>query len=153
MDLTVFTLRCPPLGFLLTPAFGDTMRPTTWGDRKIFGRERELRSSVLLHTFALLHLTHDLPAHCMVREDPPGDGMANPFQYSCLEKSHGQRSLAGYRPWGHKSQTPLQLNHHQELDLFVIRLIFIKLTNNYKTKFQFVLLKSLIVREVVLVQV
>ena len=87
------------------------------------------------------------------REDSLEKEMANPFQYSCLEKSHGQRSLAGYRPWGHKSQTPLQLNHHQELDLFVIRLIFIKLTNNYKTKFQFVLLKSLIVREVVLVQV
>ena len=26
----------------------------------------------------------------------------NPFQYSCLEKSHGQRSLAGYSPWGCK---------------------------------------------------
>ena len=23
-----------------------------------------------------------------------------PFQYLCLEKSHGQRSLAGYSPWG-----------------------------------------------------
>ena len=26
----------------------------------------------------------------------------NPVQYSCLENSHGQRSLAGYSPWGHK---------------------------------------------------
>ena len=25
----------------------------------------------------------------------------NPFQYSCLENPHGQRSLAGYNPWGH----------------------------------------------------
>ena len=41
------------------------------------------------------------------REDPLEKEMANPFQYSCLEKSNGQRSLAGYRPWGHKSQTPL----------------------------------------------
>ena len=32
----------------------------------------------------------------------PGEGNANPLQYSCLEKSHGQRSLAGYSPWGHK---------------------------------------------------
>ena len=24
----------------------------------------------------------------------------NPLQYSCLGESHGQRSLAGYRPWG-----------------------------------------------------
>ena len=32
----------------------------------------------------------------------PGGGHGNPLQYSCLENSHGQRSLAGYRPWGHK---------------------------------------------------
>ena len=24
----------------------------------------------------------------------------NPFQYSCLENPHGQRSLVGYSPWG-----------------------------------------------------
>ena len=30
----------------------------------------------------------------------PGDGNGNLLQYSCLEKSHGQRSLAGYSPWG-----------------------------------------------------
>ena len=51
----------------------------------------------------------------------PGEGNSNPLQYSCLgnpmdkgtwqatfalpEKSHGQRSLAGYSPWDHKSQT------------------------------------------------
>ncbi|KAB0366601.1 hypothetical protein FD754_010757, partial [Muntiacus muntjak] len=29
----------------------------------------------------------------------PGGGRGNPFQYSCLEKSHGQRSLAGCSPW------------------------------------------------------
>ena len=32
----------------------------------------------------------------------PGGGNGNPFQCSCLEKSHGQRSLAGYSPWGGK---------------------------------------------------
>ena len=31
----------------------------------------------------------------------PGGGHGNPLQYSCLE-FHGQRSLAGYSPWGHK---------------------------------------------------
>ena len=31
-----------------------------------------------------------------------GEGDGSPFQYSCLEKSHGQRSLAGYSPWGHR---------------------------------------------------
>ena len=32
----------------------------------------------------------------------PGEGNDNPLQYSLAGKSHGQRSLAGYSPWGHK---------------------------------------------------
>jgi len=32
----------------------------------------------------------------------PEEGNGNPLQYSCLEKSHGQRSLVGYSPWGLK---------------------------------------------------
>ena len=32
----------------------------------------------------------------------PGEGPGNPLQYSCLENSHGQRSMAGYSPRGHK---------------------------------------------------
>ena len=32
----------------------------------------------------------------------PGRGHGNPLQYSCLENPHGQRSLMGYSPWGHK---------------------------------------------------
>ena len=32
----------------------------------------------------------------------PGGGHGNPLQYSCPESPHGQRSLAGYSPWGHK---------------------------------------------------
>ena len=32
----------------------------------------------------------------------PGEGNGNPLQYSYLENLHGQRSLAGYSPWGHK---------------------------------------------------
>ena len=31
-----------------------------------------------------------------------GEGDGKPLQCSCLENSHGQRSLAGYSPWGHK---------------------------------------------------
>ena len=34
------------------------------------------------------------------QEDPLEEGMANPLQYS--GESHGQRSLVGYNPWGHK---------------------------------------------------
>ena len=36
-------------------------------------------------------------------ERPPGGGHGNPLQYSFLENLHGQRSLAGYSPWGHKA--------------------------------------------------
>ena len=31
----------------------------------------------------------------------PGRGHGNPSQYSFLENPHGQRSLAGFSPWGH----------------------------------------------------
>ena len=37
----------------------------------------------------------------------PGGGHGNPLQDSCLENSHGQKSLVGYSPWGHKSWTRL----------------------------------------------
>ena len=32
----------------------------------------------------------------------PVGGHGNPLQASCLEIPHGQRSLAGCSPWGHK---------------------------------------------------
>ena len=32
----------------------------------------------------------------------PGGGPANPFQYSCLENPHGQKSLASHSPQGHR---------------------------------------------------
>ena len=52
----------------------------------------------------------------------PGGVHGNPHQYSCLENPHGQRSLAGYSPWGHKEsdvteqltaqhRTPFHINH------------------------------------------
>ena len=44
----------------------------------------------------------------------PGGRHGNPLQYSCLENPQGQRSLVGYRPWGHKkSDTAEQLRHTQ----------------------------------------
>ena len=47
-------------------------------------------------------------------ERSPGGGQGNPFQYSCLENPHGQRSLAGYSPWGHKeSDTTERLSTEQ----------------------------------------
>ena len=42
----------------------------------------------------------------------PEGGNDNPFQYSCLEKFHGQRSLVGYRPWG---CSLIGLNKHHKI--------------------------------------
>ena len=45
----------------------------------------------------------------------PGVGNGNLLQYSCLEKFHGQKSLVGYSPWGHKE---LNVNEHKLFYLF-----------------------------------
>ena len=37
-----------------------------------------------------------------------GEGNDYPLQHSCLQKFHGQRSLAGYSPWGHKELDPTE---------------------------------------------
>ena len=43
----------------------------------------------------------------------PGGGHDNPFQYTCLENPHGQRSLEGYSPWCCKGlDTTKQLSTH-----------------------------------------
>ena len=47
------------------------------------------------------------------RGDPLEEGMFHPLQYSCMENPHGQRSLAGYSPWGRKeSDTTEQLHFY-----------------------------------------
>ena len=43
----------------------------------------------------------------------PGEGHGNPFQLFLPGKSHGQRSLVGYSPWGCKeSDMTEQLNNN-----------------------------------------
>ena len=41
----------------------------------------------------------------------PGVGNGNPLQYACLENPYGQRSLASYRPWGHKESDMTERTH------------------------------------------
>ena len=49
-------------------------------------------------------------------ERPPGGGHGNPLQSSCLENPHGQRSLAGYRPWGRtESDTTERLSTYTQV--------------------------------------
>ena len=50
-----------------------------------------------------------------------GEGNGNPLQYSCLEKLHGQRSLAGCSPWGRtESDTAERLSSSTQSELFFI---------------------------------
>ena len=45
----------------------------------------------------------------------PGVGHGNPLHYSCLVNPHGQRSLAGYSPWGCKELDMTErLSTHRE---------------------------------------
>ena len=43
----------------------------------------------------------------------PGEGNGTPLQYSCLRKSHGQRNLEGYSPWGHRVRHDLATKRQQ----------------------------------------
>ena len=60
-------------------------------------------------------MVKNVPANAGDMGSTPGSGRSpeensNPLQYSCLD-SHGQRSLVGYSPRGHKeSDTPVQLS-------------------------------------------
>ena len=50
----------------------------------------------------------------------PGVGHGNPLQYSCLQNSHGQRSLVGYSPWGHReSDMTEQQSTAQHIPVFL----------------------------------
>ena len=49
-------------------------------------------------------------------ERPKREGNGNPLQYSCLEKSHGWKSLVGCSPWGRlESDTTEWLHFHFSL--------------------------------------
>ena len=47
----------------------------------------------------------------------PGGGHGSPLQYSCLENSIRQRSLAGYSSWGHK-----ELDTTEQQTLYILEL-------------------------------
>ena len=78
-------------------------------DQEISAPRRQI---ICLHTpnMGLPHGSGDKESACDVGDlgsiprlgSSPGGGHGNPLQYSCLENPHGQRSLAGYSPWGHK---------------------------------------------------
>ena len=55
-------------------------------------------------------------------EDPLEGGHGHPLQYSCLENPQGQRSLAGYGPWGGKEPDTTERltdTHTEDMTSFV----------------------------------
>ena len=64
--------------------------------------------------------TQEMHVQSLDQEDPLEEGNGNPLQYSCLEKSHGQRSLVGYSPWVTKSWTWLS-THRVKVIYFNLR--------------------------------
>ena len=65
----------------------------------------EVLNTIIIPVSLVAYLVKNLPAkqETWVRLGrPPGRGHGNPFQYSYLENPHGQRSMAGCSPWGHK---------------------------------------------------
>ena len=62
----------------------------------------------------------------------PGEGNGNPLQFSCLEKPHRQRSLAGYSPWGHK-----ELDMTEQLTLYIYNMHIISIQGWPKCSFGF----------------
>ena len=55
------------------------------------------------------------------REDPLEKGNGNPLQYSCQE-CQGQRSPAGYSPWGHKESDTTEQRSRSASSVLLIKL-------------------------------
>ena len=49
------------------------------------------------------------------QKDSLGERNGNPLQYSCLEKSHGQRRLVDYSPWDRKESDTIERLHFTSL--------------------------------------
>ena len=47
-------------------------------------------------------------------ERSPAGAHGNSLQYSCLENPHGQKSLVGYSPWGHKESDMAEVTQQQQ---------------------------------------
>ena len=66
----------------------------------------------------------------------PGGGNGNPLQYTRLEKSHGQRSLAECSPWGHEELAMNEgLRRHvclEETHWVLVFFFFAVIKNNHR---------------------
>ena len=55
-----------------------------------------------------------------------GEGNSNPLLYSCLEKSHRQRSLAGHSPCGRRESDTTEATEHARSYVIIFFLHIIK---------------------------
>ena len=81
--------------------------------------------------------SHEIKRHFLL--GTPGGGNGSLLQYSCLDNPHGQRSLAGYSPWGHKESVTTGTIHACNLSVIIRyrrliarkRTLFLKLVWNF----------------------
>ena len=59
---------------------------------------------------------------CAMLDLSSTEGNGTPLQYSCLEKSHGLRSLVGYSQWGHKESDTTDWLHFFQVFLHFLHL-------------------------------
>ena len=89
------------LGSLVIPKYVDAEVPYTNGI--VFAYHLCTSGS-----FLMAQMVKNLPARqetqvpLLGSEDSLERQVGCPLQYSCLQNPHGQRSLVGYSPWGHK---------------------------------------------------
>ena len=92
------------------PVFCQTMCLKLKCERKLI---RSNKLIIILTEYSLKIFDIPKPGSIPGLGRSPGEGNGNPLQYCCLEKSHEQRSLVGYSPWGHKeSGTTERLHVH-----------------------------------------
>ena len=63
-----------------------------------------------------LPAVQEIWAHSLGQEDPLEKGMAT-YSIFLPGKSHGQRSLVGYSPWGHKESDMAEVIQHTNIIL------------------------------------
>ena len=91
-----------------------------WNGRKLWALEFADHNSKELKTLVVKNLPANAgdPGSVPGWGKSPGGGNGNPHQYSCLGKSYGQRSLAGYSPWGWKESMQLSSWAHVRMKNF-----------------------------------
>ena len=124
-----------------------------WGRTQDWELEKfPLRASLMLQwvkTLPAMQETQESWVQSLDGDDPLEEENTNPCHCSCLEKSHGQRSLAGYSSWGHKESNMTErltlplLHLASKLACYVCRIKYCRLNNlfshssgGYKPKVQ-----------------